>query len=688
MLHFDQDVYTENAVTEIINLEKNLQNLDYVDAVYSYCSADYLNANNNSLNVERIASKPPSSPYEKSELIKRIKSFPILKNTFISKDNKSQLLLLRLKPLLEIEQRRDEIVREIRVIVSEKYSQYELGGLAVLNEALNFTIAKETSFFLTISLFAVIILLIIYIRRYRYIYISIVCILFPIVYLLSFIVLSGGKLTMMSMILPPFMIVYGLSDIIHITNIYIYYSELEPHAEKKYLIIKALKYSFKPCIITSITTMVGFISVALSPMKIIQQTGMYAFIGVGFSFIIIYLVAICGFMFLNKPSREYELGVSKIFGNINNQFLEFVIKFTSHNKLKILIISGIIFIIGLLSIPFLEINTYPIEYLSKDQKVRQDNDKIEKVFGAYLPFELIIKSKDGSKLIIPSRLLALEKFQKEIEQLQEIYNPYSAIDIIKYLNQQFLSDTNKYMIPNTSAEISQLLLLYEMNPQNKLKEIADDSYSELRLTARVKMLSSLEYQILLNKVENIFHNIVPEKMQMQIIPQGYTPLYVVLIDYITKSQLLSFLGAIILIAFSILIVFKNFKIMILCMIPNIVSISFIIIVLFKIPLDSGTAMISAIVLGVAVDATIHFFYAFNKNKLKGLDSTQSVDNSLRIVGKSFIISSIILSVGFFIIAMSSVKSLFYFGLISGLTVIFALIVDLLLFSVILRLKKH
>jgi len=682
-------VYEEEAVRELLKLEKELNAIEYVDQVYSFASSDFLEASDYEFSIEKIASKAPKNEEEKSRLIDRITRSPAIKNTFISNDEKSYVILIRLNSFEKIEVQRDNIVRDIKSVIDQTLHTYHMGGLAVLNEALNKTVAKESLRFSLVSYIVMISLLGLVIRKRRFLFLVVPIIFVPMVLTFGLFAATGYSLNMISMTLPTILMVYALADAIHLINNYLRHAKKYPHLNKRDLINRALNYSFKPCLYASLTTMLAYISFYLSPFEVLKTTGLFAFIGLGIAFMTVYIISIIGFVMLKEPTQEKEWKVVDHIDRWIIKFSDVIINLTSKNQLAIILGFILVFASGVLFISDLEINTYPGEYLNKNTKVRQDSEYIEEKFGGYLPFEIIIRSTTDQKIITTKNLILLEKFQKKIASETQLSNPTSIVDAVKYLSQQ-LSPDQTYALPASDQVTSQLLLLYEMDESNRLRELTDVGYTEARVTGRVKMLSAKDFGTIINQINVIFNQLNAASKDLELIPQGYLPLYVHMVNYITSSLLYSFLGAFVLIGIFMFLFIRKTDITIISLISNLIPLSIVVILMywFSIPLDMGTVMIAAIMLGIAVDDTMHLVHAYFTNRKLGKDKSASIDYALKTTMPALIISTAALALGFLIIGMSSLKSLQNFGFLCAATVTFTFIADILLLPSIVKIAEN
>jgi predicted RND superfamily exporter protein len=305
--------------------------------------------------------------------------------------------------------------------------------------------------------------------------------------------------------------------------------------------------------------------------------------------------------------------------------------------------------------------------------------------GAYLPFELLIKSTDQKSLLTREKLDFLEKLQDQIASETPVYNPSSLIEVIKYLNQQ-IPLNGSYDIPQSNALISQLVLLYEMEENNKLRYLANINYTEIRVTGKVKILSVNDYAEIERQVNTIFNNLGGSSMNLELEHQGYIPVYIKLTNNVTSSLLYSFLGAFIMISIAMVIFIRKAMITLFCIVTNLTPIAFIVLLLISIgiPIDMGTVMIAAIMFGIAVDDTMHLVHAYNYNRQAGASPTDSINQAINSTNKALLASSVALTIGFLILGMSSVSSLQNFGNLCAAAVAITYLADVLLLPALVK----
>jgi predicted RND superfamily exporter protein len=688
LVSYPYKVYERDAIKDMIEIEKDLSRLRHVDKVYSFGSSNFFKIFNNEISIEKNVENVPVNNIEKKRIIDRLNSFPAIKKTFLTKDERSHLIVVRLRSFEDIEIERDNIVKDIKASIEKILPNYQIAGLAVINEAMNETVARESSLFFILSFTILIMFVALIIKKRRFFLLIIPIVILPIVFTYGLMAASGQSLNMISMTLPTILMVYSFADAIHLLNNYLNFSVKYPKLDKKRLINISMCYSFKPCFYASLTTMLAYLTFCFSPLAVLKGTGLFAFLGIGFAFISVYIISIIGFVLLDHPSREKEWKIGNFMDKWSHGFSAHVIKITTLKKNSLIHIFLILIPAGILFISSLDINTYPVEYLDEKTKVRQDSKIIEEKMGAYLPFEIIIKSTNGERIISNNNLNFLEQFQDSLEAMSSIYNPNSILEVVKYLNQQLSNDDYQYKIPETDVAISQILLLYEMGEHNRLDELVDKAYTEARITAQVKMLSAKDFGNILDEVRQLFSRLNGQSYDLEITPKGYLPLYVHIVSYITSSLLYSFLGAFMMVGLMIFLFVKNIRITLTCLLANIIPISVIIILLtnFNIPLDMGTVMIGAILLGISVDDTIHIINAYKENYKSAIGNIKSINRALKFTMPALLSSSIALIFGFLILSLSSLSSIHNFGILCSASVAFAFIADIYFLPSLLKIQ--
>jgi predicted RND superfamily exporter protein len=262
----------------------------------------------------------------------------------------------------------------------------------------------------------------------------------------------------------------------------------------------------------------------------------------------------------------------------------------------------------------------------------------------------------------------------------------SIIDIVKETHQALHgNDKSYYSIPDDRATVAQELLLFENSRPEEIEKIADSLFRETRITLKTKWSDSVIYERYVKQLKQMFDEAF--KGEAEVTVTGLAALLARTIPAALHSMAKSYIIAFVVISILMLLLVGNVKLGLLSMCPNLLPIFMVmgLISLCGIPLDINSLFIGSIAIGLVVDDTIHFVYNFRKY----LDETGSPQSAIRETflgtGRALLMTSIILSMHFFVLLSASLKHSSNFGLFTGIVIIFALLSDFLLAPALLLL---
>jgi len=223
---------------------------------------------------------------------------PNISGQLITEDFKNQFFYIQLNPTPTIEEKRQSLGSEIRTLIEKQYSNYYLTGPPVLNEAYSKGIYKESMLFGGLTVLVITLLLLFLLPNKRYLLVSLLSVAVPLALLFGIITSMGFALNMISMLIPTILMVYSVSDAVHIINIYHNEGASSENTSKIDLITLAIRKSFTPCFYTTLTTFVGYFALYLSPLPAFKNMGVFTCIGLVLSFFLVYVITIIAFSFM------------------------------------------------------------------------------------------------------------------------------------------------------------------------------------------------------------------------------------------------------------------------------------------------------------------------------------------------------------------------------------------------------
>ena len=316
--------------------------------------------------------------------------------------------------------------------------------------------------------------------------------------------------------------------------------------------------------------------------------------------------------------------------------------------------------------------------------------------GSLYSYDLVVEFADDDEAKQPANLHQLEQLIRHVETFPDTKRTTSILDILKDLNQTLHSgDTACYRIPDSEEEVAQLMLLYENAGGTEAEYWTDYEYKRLRLMVELSDYCSAQVEADLRDIESVAGSIFPNAT---ITAVGNIPQYTTMMQYLVRGQMQSFVLSIIIIGIIMMIAFQSIRIGLIGLIPNMMPAVFVggYMGWAGIPLDMMTATLLPMMLGLAVDDTIHFInhskLEFDRSEPQFVGQTRphylySVRRTFRVVGVAIVTTSIITSAVFSSFVGSTCNMCIHFGLLSIIGILSALLADLFITPILISKCK-
>ena len=264
----------------------------------------------------------------------------------------------------------------------------------------------------------------------------------------------------------------------------------------------------------------------------------------------------------------------------------------------------------------------------------------------------------------------------------------SVLDLLKKMNQALHENRPEYYtLPETREQVSEYLFLYETAGGGELDKQVSFNYDIARLTARTKSLDTKDIKIFISDITGFAKEHLDPSIKIEY--TGMIPMVNAMSDLITSGQIKSFGCAFIAISLMMIIVLRSFKLGLISMIPNLFPV--LIAIGFMgyagIYLSMALVTFGAIIIGIAVDDTIHFFVRFRREFRRTGTYEKALKASLLTVGRPITFTTITLVAGFSVFALSDISNIGDFGLMAGFAIIWALLADFFLAPAMMLLFK-
>ena len=600
----------------------------------------------------------------------RILNSDLLKNYLISEDGEVAAILIEVSNSFNEHESRESIVKQIDELqLRTDWTWHQTGLPIIRTRYVQYMIADNITFLLPV-LSMLILLLSLLFRSLVGLVLPLIVVLLTIIWTLGFMTASGITINIISYIIPTLLMVVGISDSVHF--LVKYYKTLHLLGNKREALTQSLQKIGTAIFLTSITTAIGFGALSMVNIEIVKEFGIFTALGVFFAFIITVLFIPSTLMLLSKTpkakleaySRGYRVKIVK----------KLIIIVRGHPK-KIIFTGIVITVIGFLGA--LQINPHskllddlrPGNILLEDMRLAEDR------MGSVLPVEIIItidENKNFEDIQDVTVLSFTDELANYISNIPEIGKVVSVSDYVKAINQA-MNDGNKsfYRIPISRDIISQYMLLYD----SEFNSLINSDLTKLRIASQIKDIDSRRSAEIEKELNTYIASIIPEGITAEVTGTAFLALRTN--NYLVKNLLGSFLVALIIITFLMIILFRSVKMAFISILPNIIPIMVMAGVLgfLQIPLRPATAMTFAVAFGIAVDDTLHYLIRY-RMELSKQHYRQANDSTMLGTGIAMMSTTAILSAGFLVLTLSQFTPTIEFGMLSVITIVTALIGDL------------
>ena len=570
-----------------------------------------------------------------------------------------------------------ELVNAVLTIV-DKYKNKGLeiyvAGSPSVNHALKSQMQADMQKFMRITFLIIIIFLFVMFRRASAVFYPVIVIILALLATVGTMAWSGVAFKLPTQIVPSLLMAVSIGATVHILSIF--FDRFNSTGDKKEAISYTLRHSGLAIAMTSVTTAIGVGSFAGSEVAPISDLGIFASLGVMVS-LVLTLTLLPALLSITKLKQKL---------NTESEKLDIVMKKLSvipvrHYK-SIIVISAILVALALTAATKINLSHDPLKWFQPDSYDRISTEVIDENLNGSVTIELIIDTQTENGWNDPARLEKLNKLSAELEEYVDSYTHIGKVisiaTIVKETNRALHENEEAhYTIPDSADLVSQELLLFENSGSDDLEDVVDSQFSKARISIKLPWTDAVKAVEVLDHVKGIAAKTFPNDT---VIATGMIPLLINTFAHAVSSSVSSYFIAAIAITFMMMLILGSVRIGLLSMIPNLTPIILGLLIMYvaNIPLDMFTLLIGSIAIGLAVDDTIHFMHNFKRYYLACGDPAKAIEETFFTTGKAMVITTIVLSLGFYAYMFANMISVQNFGLLTGSVIVLALLADLLL----------
>jgi predicted RND superfamily exporter protein len=679
----DDDLFTSEHLRLISNLTARLEQEKGVEKVTSLTNVEYVYGQDDTLVVEPLVRKIPYSSDGLSEIRRKALEKTLYRNTLISRDGTTTAILVDLHDIDTVQESEavvnnaSRIIREVEIETGKKVF---LGGLGFIDAAIRRASVEDFATFFPVALVMIFLILSVTFRLLAPAVLSILVVSLALLFTLALYAAGGQKFNMMTPLLPMLLLTIGVAESVHIL-VHYYFEELSSCLTREEALRQTVEKMFRPCFFTSLTTAVGFASFVVSSVPITRVTGLYAALGIIIIFALSIVVLPAALSFLPAP-RGWK---QKAAQGVSTKGLQQLTLFTLRFRRGILIGALVLTVPAAYGSLHVSSESTFIRLLRPSNPVREVYEFIEANMIGQSNLEILVETApDGLK--DPDLLRRVDRLQEFISQRPYVTKTISVVDLLRDMNRALHDgDPAHDAIPPTRQGVAQTLLLYEMSGGDGLRHYVTGDYALGRVTvffksASIQILAELEDEILTH---------AQEELDLPVQVTGTLAIFKDGAQKLTNSQIRSLVAAFVAITLLIMLFLRSVRLGLISMIPNIIPV----FLLFStmgwagIDLDVATVMVAGMALGIGVNDTIHYMTRFRRELEECGDYEATVRLCGTTVARAMVTTSAILFTGFIVLSMGNSQAIANLGLLSSVTMLYALVGDLFLLPALLLALK-
>lgn len=485
----------------------------------------------------------------------------------------------------------------------------------------------------------------------------------------------GRPYTLVTSIIPPFMAALTTAALVHVFSALRYASARGLDGRAR--IERALAMIRRPVFYTCVTTAVGLFSLVVNPILPIQTFGVAA--GLGVLMLYPLLIWLLPPLLLRWDRAKWPNRINAVHGV--RHVVRAVARFSMRRAGWVLFVFGLSLTVLLPQIAKVHSETDLYRFFAPAHELNVSTRLVEEKLSGVTTLEVVFDAPEVDDLKEPSRLEALNLFQAWLDAQSEVDRTFCMADVIEEMHWAFHGEHDDFRsIPDDKLLISQYLFIYG---GQDLYELVDDRFQRTRLTVNLSVSGSQAIEAVVDRIEQRLEQVPVADLKPQVV--GFGRLFVDQNELLVQGQVYSLIAVLVLVTLVLIGLMRSVRDGLVCMIPNMspIVLIFILMGMFGIWLDMATAMIAGVAVGIAVDDTIHLYYAQKRRREHGASVVYALMRAYQQVGGALVVTTLLLVSQMLLLGLSGFMPTAQFGLLTAFGLVVALVFDLMLLPALL-----
>ena len=686
----DKNLYEFNKFRDWHLLSQEVKEIQGVRDLISVSTVYNLKANDSLQKFEFIPVVPKvvRDQAQVDSIKEVINNLPFYDGFVFNKETGATLMAITFKKKDLDSERRLFMAKEIKRIGENFATKYNLqmhySGMPYIRSELMTKVRSEMTLFLGLAVLVTAFILWMFFRSFTIVLYSVIVVVIGVVWSIGIMQLFGYKITVMSGLIAPLIMVIGLPNCIFLINKY--QAEFLAHGNRVKALQRAIETIGITLFLANITTAIGFGVLYFTKSSMLVEFGVVAAISVMVTYFIT-LIMIPIILHLLPPPKAKHMRHQE--GKRIRRVLDMIDALVQKRRIAIYIITTVITGVSIWGMTYVDMNGYVVDDLPSKDPVYEDLHFFEKHFKGVLPFEISIDTRKKNGLLEENAraLYKIRLLEKMFAQYDEFSKPISIVEGLKFSYQAYKGgDAKYYKLPS----VNDLKALSEYNGSikgqgSKLQNFVDSTRQITRISYQATDIGSKRMKALMAEIKPRIDSIFDPK-EYTVNTTGHSLVFLKSNDYLLSNLLESLVIEVVLIAIVGIALFRSVRIILLSKLPALIPLVITagIMGFLDIRFKPSTILIFSIAFGISSDGTIYFLtkYRHELKKLKK-SSSEAISTAIQETGLSMIYTSVILFCGFAIFTASSFGGTAAMGILVSLTLVLSMFTNLILLPAIL-----
>jgi predicted RND superfamily exporter protein len=555
-----------------------------------------------------------------------------------------------------------------------------LSGIPVVNAEIAQVMDNDNKAFFPWVVLVILLILYVTFRRMLIVMSALFVAILTQVWTLGSMAVLGVNQNIVTAILPIFIISIAVADAIHYISAYLFRANAQNgDGDKNEAVINTNEHLMRPLLLTTMTTVFGFLALSYSDLVFIKEFGLFVGLGVVYAFLI--TITLLPFVLprftkmTNKTTKEITTHKASVGEAIYAVITLALFRVNRRHPVVFTVLMGVTMLAAVFFAAHVTVDNHSTASFDKDAKIRVDEQFITQYLGGGIyPVNFWFESEEERGMIAPETIAAIEKIQQYMNEFDQVGYSISPNDYLKRINKVVAQSTFELPSPLLQSTIAQFFLLYENSNGQDLRDVLDFTYRHARIVALFRTDQASQFAEVIERVRELAKETLPAGVTLRV--TGYGAEIVLATELVVYGQLTSIVFAIMLIGGLMCLYYRSLMIAFMGILPLSLTIivNYALLSVSEVSLDIGTALISGIAFGIGIDYAIHFISVFQAEYKKTTFIQASIEKTIHSVARPIMVNSLSLGLGFLMLSLSDFASLRQLGyFISASMVICALL---------------